>query len=112
MEWRERNGVRWLEARLPGAVAAFTTRIGGVSEGDFAELNVGMLTADSFKHVRENRRRLIDAVDRDPDGVLLGYQLHETRVAETPGARRPRARGFGSPGHRPPPTARQPRTRS
>ena len=41
------DGARWLEARLPGARAAFTTRLGGVSEGDFAELNVGLLTADS-----------------------------------------------------------------
>ncbi len=31
MEWREAGGVRWLEAELPGATAAFSTRIGGVS---------------------------------------------------------------------------------
>ena len=33
MRWRESEGIRWLEADLPGAVAAFSTRIGGVSEG-------------------------------------------------------------------------------
>jgi len=26
MEWRESDGMRWLEASLPGATAAFTTR--------------------------------------------------------------------------------------
>ena len=30
MEWCERDGVRWLEADLGGARAAFTTRLGGV----------------------------------------------------------------------------------
>ena len=80
MEWRERDGVRWLEAELPGAVAAFTGRVGGVSEGDYAELNVGMLTGDSFKAARENRRRITAAVGRDPAGVLLGYQVHKAEV--------------------------------
>jgi hypothetical protein len=32
MEWREANGVRWLEARMPAATAAFTRRAGGVLE--------------------------------------------------------------------------------
>ena len=32
MEWRERGGVRWLEADLGTARAAFSTRLGGVSE--------------------------------------------------------------------------------
>ncbi len=82
MEWRERDGIRWLEADLPGAVAAFTSRVGGISTGDYAELNVGMLTADSFKAVRENRRRVTAGLGRDPDGVLFGYQVHEAEVVE------------------------------
>jgi YfiH family protein len=76
MDWIERDGVRWLQARLPGATAAFTTRIGGVSEGAFASLNLGMLTGDSFPAVRTNRRRALEALDRDPSGVLFGYQVH------------------------------------
>ena len=46
MDWRERDGVRWLDAALPGATAAFSTRVGGVSAGDFASLNLGLLTDD------------------------------------------------------------------
>ena len=46
MEWRERDGVRWLEAELGGARAAFTTRLAGVSEEPFASLNLGLLTGD------------------------------------------------------------------
>jgi len=38
MEWREEEGVRWLEARLPGATAAFTTRAFGSAKESFAPL--------------------------------------------------------------------------
>ena len=44
MKWRERDGVRWLEAELPGSRAAFSTRVGGVSSGAFESLNLGVLT--------------------------------------------------------------------
>lgn len=89
MEWRERDGVRWLEADLPGATAAFSTRIGGVSAPPYEQLNVAVLTGDEREAVRENRRRLADAVARDPDGVVMGRQVHgaalrEHRVPQTP----------------------------
>ena len=40
MEWREEDGMRWLEARLPGATAAFTTRAFGSAKEGFAPLTV------------------------------------------------------------------------
>ena len=80
MEWREREGVRWLEARLPGARAAFTTRVGGASTGDFASLNLGILTDDSATAVRENRARAAAALGIDLAGVLLGRQVHGSEV--------------------------------
>ncbi len=49
MEWRESDGLKWLEAELPGARAAFTTRTGGSSEGAFASLNLGLLTDDDSR---------------------------------------------------------------
>ncbi|HEY7267912.1 MAG TPA: polyphenol oxidase family protein [Solirubrobacterales bacterium] len=78
MEWREREGVRWLEAELPGARAGFSTRIGGVSEAPYEALNVAVLTGDEPDRVGENRRRLADALGRDPDGVVMGRQVHGT----------------------------------
>jgi polyphenol oxidase len=89
MDWHERDNVRWLEARLPGARAAFTTRLGGVSEGDFASLNLGVLTDDVEESVRENRRRATDALERDPAGVLVGFQEHEAEVERRESPRRP-----------------------
>jgi hypothetical protein len=89
MDWHERDGVRWLEARLPRARAAFTTRLGGVSEGDFASLNLGVLTDDVEELVRENRRRATDALERDPAGVLVGLQEHEAEIERRESPRQP-----------------------
>lgn len=76
MEWREEGGVRWLEAELPGATAAFSTRIGGVSEVPYEALNVAFMTGDECDHVRENRHRLAAALGRDPNGIVMGRQVH------------------------------------
>ena len=76
MEWRERDGVRWLEADLPGATAAFSTRVGGVSEPPYDALNVAIMTGDDRDAVRENRRKLASALERDPGGVVMGRQVH------------------------------------
>lgn len=80
MNWREQAEVRWLEAKLPGATAAFSTRIGGISEGDFTSLNIGLLTEDEPASVGANRLRLTAALGRDAEGVLFGHQVHEVTI--------------------------------
>jgi YfiH family protein len=80
MEWRERDGVRWLEADLPGARAAFSTRLGGVSEGPYEALNVAVKTDDEPDRVRENRHRLAAALGRNPADVVMGRQVHSTEL--------------------------------
>jgi polyphenol oxidase len=82
MEWRERGEVRWLEADLGGARAAFSTRRGGVSEAPFEELNLGILTADDPGAVTENRRRLAIALGLDPEQVVFALQVHGTRLID------------------------------
>lgn len=81
MEWRERDGVEWLEARLPGARAAFSTRLGGVSATPYDRLNLGILTDDGHDAVLANRRRLAAALGRDPARVVIGRQVHGTGLA-------------------------------
>jgi YfiH family protein len=78
MRWAENEGVHWLQAELPGATAAFSTRVGGVSDPPFDTLNLGRLTGDPG--VGENRRRLAEAVGLDPRNVLIGRQVHEAHV--------------------------------
>lgn len=76
MKWRQHDGLRWLEAELPGARAAFSTRLGGVSSGPFESLNLGVLTADETELVLRNRRLLDAALGIDPGSVLIGRQVH------------------------------------
>jgi purine-nucleoside/S-methyl-5'-thioadenosine phosphorylase / adenosine deaminase len=90
VEWRKRQGVRWLEAELPGARAAFSTRLGGVSEAPYEALNVAVLTGDEPGRVGENRRRLANSIERDPDGVVMGRQVHGTDVRRHERSQEPR----------------------
>lgn len=55
---------------------AFSTREGGVSEGRFASLNLGLLTADEPAHVEANRRRLCDEVGVDVCRLTMNRQVH------------------------------------
>jgi polyphenol oxidase len=64
-----------LELDLPGAHVRFTTRAGGVSEGPYASLNLGLWTDDDPCAVAENRRRV--AAGRP---LAFGRQVHGTRV--------------------------------
>lgn len=82
MEWRERDGVRWLEADLGGARAAFSTSLGGVSEPPFDSLNLGILTEDDSEAVEENRRRLASALGLEPEQIVFALQVHGTRLIE------------------------------
>jgi polyphenol oxidase len=79
---------------LPGARAFFSTRVGGVSEGPYSSLNLGILTDDEPDRVAENRRRLAEAVGVSPEAVAMGWQVHGTDIREWDDA----GRAFASPG--------------
>lgn len=87
MHWREHDDIRWLEAELPadgdapGARAAFTARLGGISGGPYATLNVAVKTGDDRDAVRVNRARLAAAVGRDPASIVIGRQVHGADLA-------------------------------
>lgn len=78
--WRERSGVGYLEAAFPGARAAFSTRLGGVSEGPYRSLNLGILTADDGAHVTQNRDLVAEALGREPETIVMGRQVHGSHV--------------------------------
>jgi len=86
VEWREQSGVRWLEADFGAAKAAFSTRLGGVSEPPFDRLNLGLLTDDAEPAVRENRLRLAAALGFEPEQIVFARQVHGTRLVEHPRA--------------------------
>ncbi|HEY6145855.1 MAG TPA: polyphenol oxidase family protein [Solirubrobacterales bacterium] len=84
MEWREKDGVRWLQAGLDGAGAAFSTRLGGISESPYDSLNLGLLTDDAPEAVVENRRRLAAALGFEPEQVVIAHQVHGPHLIEHP----------------------------
>jgi YfiH family protein len=89
MEWRESDGVRWLEADLGGARAAFATRVGGVSDAPFDSLNLGVLTDDANDAVVVNRARLAAALGLDPARIPIGLQVHGAELAFHPRPQEP-----------------------
>jgi YfiH family protein len=82
VEWRERKGVRWLEADLGNGGAAFSTRLGGVSEPPYDSLNLGLLTDDAEGAVVENRDRLASALGFEPGQIAFARQVHATRLVD------------------------------
>jgi YfiH family protein len=63
---------------LPGGTALFTTRRGGVSEGSYASLNLGLWTDDDPGCVQLNRERV--QVQVGASRLAQGRQVHGTRV--------------------------------
>jgi polyphenol oxidase len=82
--------IRW-EAPGPYAVA-FTTRVGGVSDGPYASLNLGILTDDDPAKVVENRRRVAAEAGADPERATMAWQQHGAEVTKA------RPRGIVTPG--------------
>jgi YfiH family protein len=73
---------------LDGYSVAFTTRVGGVSEGPFASLNFGRLSGDEAERVDENRRIACEAIGADVGRLALNHQVHSTRVVRASAGRR------------------------
>jgi len=87
------TGIELVDWDAPGPYrVAFSTRLGGVSEGAFSSLNLGILTEDDPASVVENRARLCDAVGADPDGATMAWQRHGATVT------RAQPRGIVMPG--------------
>jgi YfiH family protein len=69
--------IRW---EAEGYEVAFTTRVGGVSEGPYASLNLGRKSGDVPERADENRRIACEAIGADLEKLALNYQVHSSRV--------------------------------
>ena len=82
---RERNGVPYLSFPLlerTGLVdQGFSTRLGGVSRGGCASMNISTHRGDDPAAVEENRRRIASAIGVDPQKMVYTCQTHTTNVA-------------------------------
>lgn len=82
-----------LTARSLSSPHGFLGRTGGVSDGIFTSLNVGLGSSDSAEAVRENRRRAMEAVSPGARLVSL-HQVHSALAVEAgdwPDDQRPQA---------------------
>ena len=68
--------------------AVFSTRIGGVSEKEFAAMNLGFGRGDSEENVAENYRRFCRAAGFDPESLVAGAQDHHVNIRRVSGSQK------------------------
>jgi YfiH family protein len=69
-----------LLSAVEGVDHAFFTRRGGVSQGLYESLNVGLGSGDDTEAVRENRRRAAATLGASSDELATCFQTHSTTV--------------------------------
>ncbi len=77
-----RGTLEYLVAENISAPHCFTTRLGGVSVGDLASLNLGTRRGDDPENVLENYRILGNAVGFDVKKLVLTKQTHTDTVRQ------------------------------
>lgn len=60
--------------------AAFSTRLGGVSEGYLSSMNFGWKQGDDLENVKENYRLFAGAIGVSADDYVFSDQVHDTKV--------------------------------
>lgn len=83
---KKHNTMEYLQAEGICVPHAFTTRLGGVSQGHLSSLNLGMHRGDDSANVQENYMRLAQAVGFSPDKLVLTWQIHSDIVRAVTGA--------------------------
>ncbi len=83
MQRIDHNGLVWYSFTGPGrdVVRACLTRLGGVSAGQWAALNLGSTVGDDPRAVQENHRRVFDAFGITRAQVVSPFQVHGRNVA-------------------------------
>ncbi len=82
---REEKGVPYLSFPLleqTGVVRhGFSTRLGGVSKGHCATMNISTTRGDEPEAIEENRRRIAAAIGVEPTDFTYTHPTHPTNVA-------------------------------
>ena len=80
LELIKKGSLEYLTALNLKIPHAFLTRLGGVSEGAFSTLNIAMHRGDSDENVAKNYAILADALNFDPNDLVLTRQTHSDIV--------------------------------
>jgi hypothetical protein len=73
---RDSRLVEWPEAAKHGAAVAITRRYGGVSEGPYESLNLGLHVGDDAQRVLANRERAAEAFRVELGAMVFAEQVH------------------------------------
>ena len=77
----QKNGtLEYLTAQGIAAPHAFTTRLGGVSTGEFASMNISLRPGEKRENVEKNLQILADTLGFDPKKLICTRQTHSDIV--------------------------------
>lgn len=79
----KREGVVYLTFRNleeAGVLHGFSTRLGGVSQGDLSAMNLSFHRGDDPEAVMENHRRFAGAIGYDEGKLVFSDQVHTTKI--------------------------------
>ena len=65
---------------FPALLHGFTTRFGGVSEGDYATLNLSFNRPDPLSNVRKNYEILSNELEVPLNNMVLSHQVHDKKI--------------------------------
>lgn len=100
LKWKNQsNSMRLVEGKVPyleypmfvesGIVRhGFSTRLGGVSKGCYASMNLSFTRGDKEENVRENFRRIGEAIGVHCEDMVFSQQTHTTNVRKVTNADR------------------------
>lgn len=84
MAVHEKNGVYWLTFpeldRQEGFLHGFSTRLGGVSREHLSSMNLSFSRGDEEENVRENYRRVGEALGFQTENLVFSDQTHTCNV--------------------------------
>ena len=63
-----------------GVINAFANRLGGVSTGPYASLNLSSSTGDTEDHVKTNTKRYLEAFSASPETSVKAHQVHKDEI--------------------------------
>lgn len=79
---------------IPFVVNRFSTRLGGISEGEFTSMNLSFARGDKHLSVHENFKRMVGIMGGTPGDIIFCKQTHTNKVIPVDESHKGRVSGF------------------